>query len=104
MVANRTGIALSLCHAAALALVGWYLIAPPVRPCATQPGDPLSAPCLTSGTHECFEPGAGLSVWTRRDSFDSAAECADSLAGVHPGNPMGTETHSAALAAAVARL
>jgi hypothetical protein len=104
MVANRTRIALSLCHAAALALVSWYLIAPPVGTCATQPGDSLSAQCLTGGTHECFEPGPGLSVWTRLDSFDSAAECADSLAGVHAGKPHGLETNSAAVAAAVTRL
>jgi hypothetical protein len=87
MVANRTRIALALPRRCARAreLVSHSAAG---RPCATQPGDPLSAPCLTSGTHECFEPGAGLSVWTRRDSFDSAAEYADSLAGVHAGNPM----------------
>jgi hypothetical protein len=51
---------MKLRHAAALALVGWYLMAPP----------------FPKGEHR-YEPDTSvpLSQWIRRASFDSAAEC-----------------------------
>jgi hypothetical protein len=48
-------------HAAALALVGWYLMVPPLSP---------------DRTHNNQAP---ISQWTIFDSFDTAAECSDSL-------------------------
>jgi len=49
-------------HAAALALVGWYLIAPPTK----------QSP--TSGAVS-LDVSAPLAKWQRIDSFDTAAEC-----------------------------
>ena len=46
-------------HAAALALVGWYLMIPPL------PHDPLLL----------ADPTQPLSVWFLQQSFDSAKEC-----------------------------
>ncbi|SRR6266851_4880836 len=69
-------------HAAALALlVAWFIMAPPLRPCATR-DDPLSAQCLTGvSNNQCFDPGKPLSDWGGfTGDFDSAAECADALA------------------------
>ena len=50
---------MKLRHAAALALVGWYLMMPPARPQTRVPVD-LDAP---------------LSKWTVDSSYDTAAEC-----------------------------
>jgi hypothetical protein len=68
-------------HATALSLVVvWYLMMPPVKPCATQPGDPLSAYCLDGQDGVCFDPDAPLGEWTHDlDEFHSAAECAENL-------------------------
>jgi hypothetical protein len=41
-------------HAAALALVGWYLMVPPIAP---------------------PDPGTDLKYWSNEGSFDTAAEC-----------------------------
>ena len=46
-------------HAAALALVGWYLLAPP-----------FAAPYTP-------DPTAPLSQWDHEESFDSATKCED---------------------------
>jgi len=48
-------------HAAALALVGWYLMIPPLR---------------ADRTHD---DSASMSRWRISDSFDSAAECRETL-------------------------
>jgi hypothetical protein len=49
-------------HAAALALVGWYLMVPPLRH-----GKPTGA--------DAVGPEAPLSVWQNMGSFDTAADC-----------------------------
>ena|SRR5208337_381242 len=49
-------------HAAALALVGWYLMAPPFHH-------------KNTGVIDSVESEAPLSTWTLIDSFDTAAEC-----------------------------
>jgi hypothetical protein len=53
-------------HAAALVLVGWYLLAPPVY----KPKDSAESP---------FKPftdlAAPLSAWTNYGGFDSASDC-----------------------------
>jgi hypothetical protein len=71
MVANRTR---SLCHAAALALVGWYLMVPPrVCPPGVGPQNPFdSRPCGR-------DPNAPLNNWVVSDYFDSADDCDDRL-------------------------
>ncbi len=51
-------------HAAALALVGWYLMAPP-------PGPPRSTFANTAPPND----GAPLNQWTTWDSYDSAQGC-----------------------------
>jgi hypothetical protein len=51
---------MNLRHAAALVLVGWYLMVPPLSP---------------SGPHYVVLRGAPLSEWIIDESFDSAAEC-----------------------------
>ncbi|HEY6420007.1 MAG TPA: hypothetical protein VIX59_13470 [Candidatus Binataceae bacterium] len=48
---------MNLRHAAALVLVGWYLMMPPTTPS----GKP--------------NPGASLSQWTQADDFDTADAC-----------------------------
>jgi hypothetical protein len=48
-------------HAAALALVGWYLMAAP--------------PMLNKGGSSGPDLGAPLSKWTIEESFDTAKEC-----------------------------
>jgi hypothetical protein len=53
-------------HVAALALVGWYLMVPPLVPQLSE-GEPYLG----------FLPLAPLSQWTILDSFDSAEECID---------------------------
>jgi hypothetical protein len=57
MIASQTRTALSLCDTAALALIGWYLMVPPIRD-----GREVIAP---------------VSEWAHLDSFDSARECRD---------------------------
>ena len=56
------------CSAAALALVGWYLMLPPLRP-------PQSVRWSDGKAHFDQLPPAPLSQWTIVDSFDSAREC-----------------------------
>ena len=53
---------MNLRHAAALALVGWYLMAPSV----TYPGDSVT---------RLGDPSDPISTWTIEHSFDSAREC-----------------------------
>jgi hypothetical protein len=50
------------CHAATLALMGWYLMSPPIRPGS---GVDLRAP---------------ISQWDQDDDFDSAAACDEARA------------------------
>jgi hypothetical protein len=74
-------------HVAALALVVWFIIEAPTRPCVG-PADPrLSHDCLYSRT-QCFDTGAALSKWRRIvGDFESAAECGTrlyALSGVSP--------------------
>ena len=52
---------MKFCHAAALALVGWYLMVPPVRP-----GTDLS---------DLSPQPAPLSQWDTQAAFDTAEEC-----------------------------
>jgi hypothetical protein len=47
-------------HAAVLALVGWYLLVPPLR-------------------HSGFDDSAPLSKWWAYKNFDTAADCANGL-------------------------
>jgi hypothetical protein len=47
-------------HAAALALVGWYLMTPPIL-------------------LKCPDEGAPLSRWTVEEAFDTARECKNKL-------------------------
>jgi hypothetical protein len=59
-------------HAAALALVGWYLMMPPVKQdCSQWPDQPCSV-------H--VDMTAPLSKWQHRLVFDSAQECQERLA------------------------
>jgi hypothetical protein len=51
-------------HAAAIALVGWYLMVPPVKYAPTSKPDLLAV-----------DPSAPLSKWSVSESFDTAAEC-----------------------------
>jgi hypothetical protein len=53
---------MNLRHAAALALVGWYLMVPPLRH-----GRPTGA--------DAVGPEAPLWLWQNMGSFDSAADC-----------------------------
>src|SRR5215469_9574420 len=58
-----------LSHAAALAMIGWYLLAPPI----------MSDPEPT-GPHNAAESSAlmaPLGFWLKYDEFDSATECKD---------------------------
>ena len=56
---------MSLRHAAALALVGWYLMVPPYE---GRISDPASV---------VVNDRAAISKWEISDSFDSANDCAD---------------------------
>ena len=58
---------MTLRHATALALVGWYLMMPPLLP------------RLSEGEPDFFGPLAlaPLYQWTKVDSFDSLRECID---------------------------
>jgi hypothetical protein len=60
---------MKLRHAAAIALVGWYLMIPP-QIC---PNSPYSqVPCYR-------DPSVSLNKWTRADYFDSVDACDDRL-------------------------
>ncbi len=62
-------------HAAALALVVWYLIQAPVRPCVG-PADPgLSYDYLNRRADQCFDLGASLTQWSSGGDFASEDEC-----------------------------
>ena len=61
---NEVSIAMNFRHAAALALVGWYLMVPP-------PGPPRSAGANTAPPNHT----APLNQWTIRNSYDSAQAC-----------------------------
>jgi hypothetical protein len=58
-------------HAVALALVGWYLMMPPLRP-------PQSIRWSEGKFQVDTLTPAPLSQWTIVDSFDSARECRES--------------------------
>jgi hypothetical protein len=47
-------------HAAALALVGWYLIMPPLR---------------STGSSDCYDANVPISQWQRIEAFDTAEQC-----------------------------
>jgi hypothetical protein len=53
-------------HAAALALVGWYLMTPPYDPSLVVPNAPLA------GQH--IDTHAPLSSWDQHSAYDTAAE------------------------------
>jgi hypothetical protein len=55
-------------HAAALALVGWYLLAPVVY-------KPANSDSATSPYKPFTDLGAPLSTWTNYGAFDSASDC-----------------------------
>lgn len=52
-------------HAAALALIGWYLVFPPLRE--------------SSLGGKCYDANAPLSAWRIMGSFDTAKECKNGL-------------------------
>ena len=58
---------MKLCHAAALALVGWYLMLPPVRPDGSANAD------------------APLSKWKTSNTYDTPDECKKVLSGLRGG-------------------
>jgi hypothetical protein len=64
----------NLRHAAALALVGWYLIVPPTR--VDREGLPEPLPDKSGFFYDTDAP---LSNWFNEGNFDSAAACAQSL-------------------------
>jgi hypothetical protein len=55
---------MKLCHAAALALVGWYLMIPPIE---------FESQAITSNVHVSSD--APFSKWEMSGSFDTAKEC-----------------------------
>lgn len=57
-------------HLAALAVVGWYLMVPPVHPTSSD----------LSTAKGYVDWGAPLSDWETLDSYDSAQECRAELA------------------------
>jgi len=64
-------------HAAALALVGWYLMMPP-QPLLPKPIDPNAAPYSPGAlpyTVGAPDDDAPISQWSIVEPFDSAAEC-----------------------------
>jgi hypothetical protein len=63
---------MKLSHAAALALVGWYLMLPPYVP--YHPGGPLPDPDTGPWDHK-----APISQWQITRSYDTAAECTVAL-------------------------
>jgi hypothetical protein len=78
---------MTLRHSAALALVGWYLLAPPVTP----------------GPNGSFmvNKGAPFSQWDHIDSYDAATDCSDDKAKIsaqlnklaNPSNPKSIEAY-----------
>jgi len=71
-------------HAAALALVGWYLMVPPPHTVLQGVGEgaPLIArpageegPSIVQEEVEVPNPKAPLSQWSKEASFDTAKEC-----------------------------
>ena len=62
---------MNLRHAAALALIGWYLIAPPV-------GSVTSRRNPATGFYDAYST-APLHMWQVADSYDTAAECRKAL-------------------------
>ena len=65
---------MNLRHAVALALVGWYLIRPPV----TKTCPPRGFPCTTN-----VDVNAPLNRWHVDLHFDSAEECDDRVSSLH---------------------
>ncbi len=61
---DRKNRQMKLRHAAALAVVGWYLMVPP-------PGQPRSTGANTAPPND----NAPLNQWTIRNSYDSAQAC-----------------------------
>jgi len=55
---------MSLCHAAVLALVGWYLMVPPYNSIRTD-----------------VDPAAPISKWQNMSSFDTADDCQETIQG-----------------------
>jgi len=73
-------------HAAALALVGWYLMVPPQNAHWQEKRQPL------------YNSNAPLSEWDIDESFDTAAECQAALKklfdeGIEVSNRIFKETH-----------
>ncbi|MFZ0890081.1 MAG: hypothetical protein WA005_16675 [Candidatus Binataceae bacterium] len=62
-------------HAAALALVGWYLMTPPTVPFPGQVG--IRAETLMKSGRWWTDVNAPLSHWQIAESFDSAEDCED---------------------------
>ena len=62
MIRVSREISVQLCHAATLALVGWYLMGPPVISVHFESSD-------------FADPDAPLSKWTILKSFDAAKDC-----------------------------
>ena len=58
---------MNLRHAAALALVGWYLMVPPVH------WGIVKAPMRSNTVY--FDPDAPLSQWWTQDSFETLSDC-----------------------------
>jgi len=97
-------------HAAALALVGWYLMVPPTRCCSSAKGDPnydilCGAEALEGPTgiitSQCgADISASLDQWVLKGSYDTARECdaaaphvtaKDSLGNSIPGRCVATD-------------
>jgi len=51
---------MKLRHAAVLALIGWYLMVPPLR---------------STGSSECYDAKVPISQWQRIKAFDTAEQC-----------------------------
>jgi len=62
---------MKLRHAAALALVGWYLMLPPVR--STSPLSPATKMAATRS--DCYDANAPISRWQTIEAFDTAEQC-----------------------------
>jgi hypothetical protein len=65
---------MKLCHAAALALVGWYLMVPPMHACD---GCVIGKPNFDACLQTCLNQFKERSNWSVRGSYDSAAECSN---------------------------
>jgi hypothetical protein len=78
-------------HAAALALVGWYLIAAPLKKCASDDKNTLVFPNTPSAdlaeTFSCgFDSELPLGKWTVVQTFDAATDCTSALRDWEDGN------------------